>query len=162
MNRHQKGKINLDFTETRDRVSGSSINWAICKSAPRSRQITMLAPHCSVLYRSDASPAAQPSASKHCFVYRTSGHINDDTVPHCCRRADLLRCSTGGANVDPSIRLRGSLHPSESAHQTATRSVQSFLQGSPVCPTHSDRATSVAIARLTSGEVVTVGLLNCG
>jgi len=26
-------------------VSGSGISWAICKSAPRSRQITMQAPH---------------------------------------------------------------------------------------------------------------------
>ena len=29
-------------------VSGSGISWAICKSAPRSRQITMPAPHSSV------------------------------------------------------------------------------------------------------------------
>ena len=29
-------------------VSGSGISWAICKSAPRSRQITMPAPHHSV------------------------------------------------------------------------------------------------------------------
>jgi len=29
-------------------VSGSGISWAICKSAPRSRQITMSAPHHSV------------------------------------------------------------------------------------------------------------------
>ena len=29
-------------------MSGSGINWAICKSAPRSRQITMPAPHHSV------------------------------------------------------------------------------------------------------------------
>jgi len=45
-------------------VSGSGINWAICKSAPRSRQITMSAPHRSVFYRPDALPAAQPTASK--------------------------------------------------------------------------------------------------
>jgi len=30
------------------RVSGGGIRWAICKSAPRSRQITMPAPHHSV------------------------------------------------------------------------------------------------------------------
>ena len=36
-------------------VSGSSISWAACKSAPRSRQIT----------RPDALPATQPTASKH-------------------------------------------------------------------------------------------------
>jgi len=29
-------------------VSGSGTSWAICKSAPRSRQITMPAPHHSV------------------------------------------------------------------------------------------------------------------
>ena len=46
-------------------MSGSGISWAICKSAPRSRQITMPAPHYSVFYRPDALPAAQPTASKH-------------------------------------------------------------------------------------------------
>ena len=46
-------------------VSGSGISWAMCKSAPHSRQITMPAPHRSVFYRPDALPAAQPTASKH-------------------------------------------------------------------------------------------------
>jgi len=46
-------------------VSGSGISWGICKSAPRTRQITMPAPHHSVFYRPDALPAAQPRASKH-------------------------------------------------------------------------------------------------
>jgi len=46
-------------------VSGSGISWAICKSAPRSRQITTPAPHRSVFYRPDALPVAQPTASKH-------------------------------------------------------------------------------------------------
>ena len=47
-------------------VSDSGISWAIiCKSAPRSRQITTPAPHHSVFYRPDALPAAQPTASKH-------------------------------------------------------------------------------------------------
>jgi len=69
-------------------ASGSGISWTICKSAPRSRQIscadvplrncslthslthsprqiTMPAPHHSVFYRPDALPAAQPTASKH-------------------------------------------------------------------------------------------------
>jgi len=51
-------------------VSGSGITWAICKSAPRSRQITMPAPHHSVFYRPDALPAAQPTASKHYSLFR--------------------------------------------------------------------------------------------
>jgi len=46
-------------------VSGSGISWAICKSAPRSRQITMPAPHHSVFYRPDALADAQTTASKH-------------------------------------------------------------------------------------------------
>ena len=48
-----------------DTVSGSGISWAVCKSAPRSRQIATPAPHHSVFYRLDALPAAQPTASKH-------------------------------------------------------------------------------------------------
>ena len=46
-------------------VSSSGISWAICKSAPCSRQTTTPAPHHSVFYRPDALPAAQPTASKH-------------------------------------------------------------------------------------------------
>jgi len=47
VSQYQKGKTNLDFTEARD----SEWQWhqlAICKSAPRSRQITMPTPHHSV------------------------------------------------------------------------------------------------------------------
>ena len=64
----QKGKANLDFTEVRD----SEWQWhqlATCKSAPRSRQITMPAPHHSVFYMPDALPGAQPTASKHEGTY---------------------------------------------------------------------------------------------
>ena len=40
-------------------MSGSVISWAICKSAPRSRQITTPVPHHSVFYRPDALPACK-------------------------------------------------------------------------------------------------------
>ena len=56
---YQKGKTN------QEKVSGSGISWAVCKSAPRSGQITIPAPHHSVFYRSDVFPATQPTASKH-------------------------------------------------------------------------------------------------
>ena len=47
-------------------VSSSGMSWAICKSAPHSKQITTPAPHHSVFYRPNALPAAQPTtASKH-------------------------------------------------------------------------------------------------
>ena len=60
-------------------VSGSGIIWATCKSAPRSRQITMPAPHHSVFYRPDALPAAQPTASKHWLT-------------QCVKRHNILQC----------------------------------------------------------------------
>jgi len=44
-------------------MSGGSISWAVCKSASRSRKITMPAPHRSVIYRLDALPVTQPTAS---------------------------------------------------------------------------------------------------
>jgi len=44
---YQKGKTNLDLLK-QETVSGSGISWAICKSAPRSRQITTPTPHHSV------------------------------------------------------------------------------------------------------------------
>ena len=61
--RYQKGKTNLK----QETVSGSGggISWAICKSAPRSRQTTTTAPPPLIFYRPDALPAAQPTASKH-------------------------------------------------------------------------------------------------
>jgi len=46
-------------------VSGNGISWTICKSAPRSRQITTPAPHHSSVLRPHALPAAQPTVSKH-------------------------------------------------------------------------------------------------
>jgi len=46
-------------------VSGSGITWAIFKSALRSRQMTMPAPHHTVFYRPDALPATQPTVSEH-------------------------------------------------------------------------------------------------
>jgi len=53
------------FYWRKEMVSGSGISWAICNSAPRSRQITIPAPHHSVFYRPDALPATQPTVSKH-------------------------------------------------------------------------------------------------
>ena len=38
VSRYQKGKTNLDFTLKQETVSGSGISWAICKSAPCSKQ----------------------------------------------------------------------------------------------------------------------------
>ena len=45
-------------------VSGSGITWAICKSAPCSRQITMPAPHHSVFYK--LVPFLPPNQQRQC------------------------------------------------------------------------------------------------
>ena len=47
---------------TRESVSGSGISWAICKSAPRSRQITTPAPHHSVFWQAGC-PSCRPTNS---------------------------------------------------------------------------------------------------
>ena len=58
-------------------MSGNGIRWARCQSAPRSRQITTPAPHHSVLYRPDALPATQPTASKH---WRHIHYLQENTT----------------------------------------------------------------------------------
>ena len=59
-------KVKPDWISLKqETMIGNGISWPMCKSAPRSRQITMPAPHHSVFYRPNALPAAQPTASKH-------------------------------------------------------------------------------------------------
>ena len=55
----------ISISLKQETVSGSGISWAICKSAPRFRQITTPAPHHSVFFRPDALPAAQPTVWNH-------------------------------------------------------------------------------------------------
>ena len=68
VSRYQKGKP-IWILLKQETVSGSGISWAVCKSAPCSRQITTPAPRSPVFYRPDALPAAQPTASKHWRQY---------------------------------------------------------------------------------------------
>ena len=64
--RHQKDKKPIWIWTKQRWWSGSGISWTICKSiAPRSRQITMPAPHHSICHRPDALPDAKPTVSKH-------------------------------------------------------------------------------------------------
>ena len=64
--------------------SGSGISWAICKSAPCSRQITMPAPNHSVFYRPDVLPAAQPRVL-----------ISLQRIYFCCLPSVLWHCWLG-------------------------------------------------------------------
>jgi len=52
VSQYQNGKT-IWILLKQETVSGSGISWAICKSAPRSREIIMPAPHHSVFYRPD-------------------------------------------------------------------------------------------------------------
>ena len=64
-------------------VSGSDISWAICKSAPCSRQITTPTPHHSVFYRPDALPATQPRASKHWRILTITTQSTQLQMKYC-------------------------------------------------------------------------------
>ena len=57
--------INNWILLNQEAVSGSGISWAICKSAPRPRQITTPAYHHSSFLQAECPPVAQPTASKH-------------------------------------------------------------------------------------------------
>jgi len=70
---HRAVKTNLDFTEARD--SGSGISWAICKSAPCSRQTTSPTPHHSVFLQTGCPSCRKTNSikalkAKQMFKYR--------------------------------------------------------------------------------------------
>jgi len=77
-------------------VSGSGTSWVMCKSAPRSRQITTPAPHHSVFYRPDALPAAQPTASD-----QLSQNVPDRSSPNFTSPGYSV-----GGNGDATARCR--------------------------------------------------------
>jgi len=62
VSQHQKGKTNLDLME-QEIVSGSGISWAICKSVPWPRHITMPTSHHSLFYIQDECPSCHPTNS---------------------------------------------------------------------------------------------------
>jgi len=64
VSQYQKGKP-IWILLKQETVSGDGISWAICKSAPCSRQIPHQLLTAQFFYRPDALPAAQPTASKH-------------------------------------------------------------------------------------------------
>jgi len=116
---YQKGKTNLDFNE-QETVSGSGISWAICKSAPHSRQITTPAPHRSVFLQAGC-PSYHPTSSVKALHFTANlrrnlpvkiklwksvcRSVNGDKPrrfnQHCYSFDDLLsRCNLVGAGVN--------------------------------------------------------------
>ena len=62
VSRYQKGKTNL-VSLKQETVSSIGISWATCKSAPRSRQITMPASHHSKSFLQAGCPSCRPTNS---------------------------------------------------------------------------------------------------
>ena len=91
MNRYQKGKTSLDFTEARD----SERQWhqlghmQVCTSLQTDNHAST---PLSVFYRPDAVPATQPTASKHCTV-------SNPTNSRCT--AVNVKASGGLRTLDP-------------------------------------------------------------
>ena len=92
--RYQKGKTNLDFTEARD----SEWQWhqmGICKSAPRSRQITMPAPHHSVFLQAGC-PSCRPTNSVKALKANVKA-LKALGVPHVCWKTFVRCCHKNAA-----------------------------------------------------------------
>jgi len=104
VSQYQKGKTDLDFTEARD----SGISWAICKSASRSRQITMPTTHHSVFLQAGC-PSSRPTnsikalkANKH-KVHKTCRQSS--SLPTQCHTPSQCAVSnnTGGNNTHKPV-----------------------------------------------------------
>jgi len=91
VSRYQKGKPKIWILLKQETVSGSGINWDICKSATHSRQITTPTPHHWAFYRPDALPATETTTSKQHYVtyfpfcewcrFHTMGHNTIKAIP---------------------------------------------------------------------------------
>ena len=74
-------------------VSGSGISWAICKSAPRSRQITMPTPHRSVFLQAGC-PSCRPTNSVKALKARWGQIKNKNKICSTSQTATCLCCSS--------------------------------------------------------------------
>ena len=120
VSQYQKGKTNLE----QETVSGSGISWAICKSAPRSRQITTPAPHCSVFYKPDALPATQPTVSKHWRLNRYQPAENG-VKWWSSDRCDLVSATSSDEGfVSPRWAEQSHIHSETNFTQVTSRPVR--------------------------------------
>ena len=91
-------------------VSGSGISWAICKSTPRSRQITTPEPHHAVFYRLDALPTTQPTASKQWRQQTHNTRQDRITRRHCINHrptnAHSNLCLKDNKSVNQFLKFR--------------------------------------------------------
>ena len=93
-------------------MSGSGISWAVCKSASRSRQITMPAPHHSVFLQAGC-PSCRPTNS----VKALKAHGSDKSLYYSLRiivndleLLDGLYCLTTGVAVNVKLMMIVAVH----------------------------------------------------
>ena len=67
---------------TQETVSGSGISWVVCKSAPRSRQITMPAPHCSIFLQAGCPSCCPTNSVKALKAMITAVSIKNNNIHH--------------------------------------------------------------------------------
>jgi len=87
VSQYRKGKTSL-YLLKQEIVSGSSISWTICKSAPRPRQITMPASHQSSFF-----------AGRMPFLLPNQQHQSTEGWYGCSQRNKILytvNCKRGG------------------------------------------------------------------
>ena len=81
--RYQKGKP-IWILLKQESVSGSGISWARCKSAPRSRQINMLAPHHpTTQFFTGWMPFLLPNQQRQSTEGKISGSLNMQNLKYC-------------------------------------------------------------------------------
>ena len=123
-------------------MSGSGISWAMYKSAPHSRQVTMPAPHHSVFYRPDALPAAKPIVSKHWRHNATRPKSASDLF--WCLLIDSWRFAGDSSRQQFSRRTR-----------TVATSYRAQRHGRILCPPENDLCSATSLrGRVYVDEVV--------
>jgi len=133
-------------------VSGSGISWAICKSAPRSRQITMPAPHHSVRIHT------------HIHTHPFNGPLSGTTRVSQYQKGKTNLDFTEARYSEWQWHQQGRMQVCTS-HQTdnnASTSLLSFLQaGCPSCrPTNSVKALK-ALSKNTEQKIANPSTCTC-
>ena len=134
----RKGKL-IWILLKHETVSGSSISWAMCKSAPRSRQITTPAPHHSVFCRPDALPAAEPTASKHwkqVMQHRWDKWQEDDECSLCGPPSSPRDCQILNIIRTISTEARTSVLSSDKCESRMVQTVSHTVNECPASKLH--------------------------
>ena len=146
-------------------MSGSSISWAICKSATRSRQITTPAPHHSVFTgRMPFLPPNQQRQSTVALLLLTSSSSSGDnnnnnnnnnrneTVGHCVRRK---------RGCDVTAHTRSTCHvDGDDVIAVVCRRAAMASGRASICACHNKRASATRISKLLQVAVVSRQGLN--